>query len=204
VTNPSTGSGQGDAGSQRSDGAYGVIASGESLAAKRYALAAFDIAKEHGDIDVWADALSQTAEFMSDPEVRRVLENTRVSQEPKQRLIEAALADLPALPLNLARLLVRKHRTALAGEIAVQFNQLVEAERGITHARAVTAVPLSNAERAALEQRLEAQTGRKVILDIEVDPALLGGLVVQIGDRLVDASTRARLQAMRESLVGAL
>jgi len=203
VTNLPTGSGSNDA-APRSETKAAVIASGDSLAAKRYALAALDIAKEHGTIAEWADALSQIGEFMTDPGVRRVLENTRVSQGPKQNLVNQALADLPVLPLNLARLLVRKHRTALAGEISSQFDRLVEADSGIEHARAVTAVPLSDAERVALEQRLQDQTGHRVILDIEVDPALLGGLVVQIGDRLIDASMRARLQAMRESLVGAL
>jgi F-type H+-transporting ATPase subunit delta len=179
-------------------------ASGETLAARRYALAAFEIAKERGEIDAWRDAMDQIAEFMTDPEVRRVLENTRVGQEPKQRLIATALADLPTLPLNLARLLVRKHRTALAGDIAVAFRQLIEDERGITRAHARTAVPLSEVEIEALARRLEAQTGHEVILDVEVDPSVLGGVVVQIGDRLIDASTRARLQALRENLVGAL
>jgi F-type H+-transporting ATPase subunit delta len=203
VTNLPTGPGSAD-GTPRVEAKAAVIASGDSLAAKRYALAALDIAKEHGTIAEWADALSQIGEFMTDAGVRRVLENTRVSQGPKQNLVNQALADLPVLPLNLARLLVRKHRTALAAEIASQFDQLVELENGIEHARAITAVPLSDAERVALERRLQEQTGHRVILDIEVDPALLGGLVVQIGDRLIDASTRHRLQAMRESLVGAL
>jgi F-type H+-transporting ATPase subunit delta len=181
-----------------------VFASGETLAAKRYALAAFQIAKEHGDIDAWRDAMTQIAEFMSDPEVRRVLENTRVGQDPKQRLIGAALGDLPPMSLNLARLLVRKHRTALAQDIAVAFNQMIEEERGVTRAHARTAVPLSDTEVTELARRLREQTGHEVILDVEVDPSVLGGVVVQIGDRLIDASTRARLQAMRESLVGAL
>jgi F-type H+-transporting ATPase subunit delta len=181
-----------------------AIASGETLAAKRYALAAFQIAQERGDVEAWRSAMDQIAEFMGDSEVRRVLENTRVGQDPKQRLIGAALGDLPELPLNLARLLVRKHRTALAGEIAYAFSQLIEEERGITHAHARTAVPLNEAEVADLAQRLQQQTGHEVILDVEVDPTVLGGVVVQIGDRLIDASTRARLQAMRESLVGAL
>jgi F-type H+-transporting ATPase subunit delta len=176
--------------------------SGEAIAAKRYALAALDLANENGDAKAWQEALVQIAEFMGDPEVRRVLENTRVSQEPKQRLINAALGDLPALPLNLARLLVRKNRTALAGDIALTFNRLLEEEKGIARARATTAVPLSDAERDALVSRLREQTGQDVILDVEVDPSLIGGVVVQIGDRLIDASTRAKLQAMREALVG--
>jgi F-type H+-transporting ATPase subunit delta len=183
---------------------YQKIATGETLAAKRYALAAFQIAQEQGNVEAWRDGLAQIAEFMGDPEVRRVLENTRVTPEPKQRLIEAALGDIDPMPLNLARLLLRKHRTALAGEIAFAFGQLIETDRGITHAVARTAVPLSDTEKADLARRLQEQTGKEVILQVEVDPSVLGGVVVQIGDRLFDASTRAKLRAMRESLVGAL
>jgi F-type H+-transporting ATPase subunit delta len=179
-------------------------AEGENLAAKRYAMAAFELAQEHNDTDAWLKAVRQIAEFMGDPSVRRVLENTRVSQDPKQRLIEAALNDLPQLPLNLAKLLVRKNRTELAVDIADQFEQLMEHQRGVSRARATTAVPLSDAERTALSQRLAEQTGGEVILETAVDPELLGGVVVQIGDRLIDASTRARLRALRSSLVNAV
>jgi F-type H+-transporting ATPase subunit delta len=174
------------------------------LAAKRYALAAFEIAGESGTLDAWSNAIGQIAEFMGDAEVKRVLENTRVSQDAKQRLIDAAFSDLPPLPLNLARLLVRKGRTALASAIAEEFARLVEEQRGIARARATTAVPLNEAEREALAQRLRQQTGRDIVLETEVDERLLGGVVVQIGDRLVDASTRAKLQALRQRLVGSL
>jgi F-type H+-transporting ATPase subunit delta len=181
-----------------------ITVSGDSLAAKRYALAALELAQERGDADAWLDAIRQIADFMGDREVRRVLENTRVSRDPKQRLVETALSDLPPLPLNLARLLVRKNRTSLAGEIAAQFEQLLEAQRGISRARAVTAVPMGDAERDALSRRLQEQTGREVVLETSVDPGLLGGLVVQVGDRLIDASTKAKLRALRESLVRAM
>jgi F-type H+-transporting ATPase subunit delta len=177
---------------------------GVNLAAKRYAVAAFELAQEHNDSDAWLSAVRQIAEFMGDTEVKRVLENTRVGQEPKQRLIEAALGDLPALPLNLARLLVRKNRTALAVDIAGQFERLLEEQRGVARARATTAVPLGDGEREALSQRLAQQTGGEILLETAVDPELLGGVVVQIGDRLIDASTRAKLRALRTSLTRAL
>jgi len=176
---------------------------GENLAAKRYAVAAFELAQENNDSDAWLNAVRQIAEFMGDPEVKRVLENARVSQEPKQRLIDAALGDLPALPLNLARLLVRKNRTALAVDIATQLGQLLEQQRGVSRARATTAVPLGDAEREALSQRLAQHTGGEVVLETAVDPALLGGVVVQIGDRLIDASTRSKLRALRDNLTRA-
>ncbi len=198
MTNPSTGSGQAP------DEATQAKVDGENLAAKRYAVAAFELAQERNESDAWLDAVRHIAEFMGDPEVRRVLENTRVGQEPKRRLIDAALSDLPALPLNLARLLVRKNRTALAVDIAAQFEQLLERQRGVARARATTAVPLGNAERDALSQRLAQQTGGEVVLETAVDPELLGGVVVQIGDRLIDASTRAKLRALKDNLSRAL
>jgi F-type H+-transporting ATPase subunit delta len=197
LTNASTGQGA------ASDGAQ-LVASGESLAAKRYALAAFELAQERGELDVWQTAVRQIADFMGDPEVRRVLDNNRVGQAPKMNLVASALADLPGMALNLARLLVRKNRTGLAVEIADQFDRLVEQQKGISRARAVTAVALGDSEREALIQNLRKQTGREIILETEVDPELLGGVVVQIGDRLIDASTRSKLRALRDNLIRAV
>jgi F-type H+-transporting ATPase subunit delta len=180
----------------------GSLVPGTEAAAKRYARAAFELATERAEAAAWTTALEQMGEFMRDAEVRRVLENTRVAQDAKQQLINAALGDLPPLPLNLARLLVRKSRTALAADIVTEFKRLVEEAQGVAHARATTAVALSEADRGALARRLQERTGRQIVLETEVDPRLVGGVVIQIGDRLVDASTRARLEALRESLTG--
>ena len=174
------------------------------LAAKRYAQAAFELALEAATLDQWAGALGQIASFMGEGNAASVLENTRVPVEDKQRLIDAALQDLPPLPLNLARLLVRKGRTALAGDISTEFKILSEQGQGISRARAFTAVPLDDFAREALTKRLQEQTGRSIILEAEIDPNLIGGLVIQLGDKLVDVSTKARLQALRESLTGAV
>jgi F-type H+-transporting ATPase subunit delta len=178
--------------------------SGQGNVARRYARAAFELAQAQGDSKSWVAALEQTADFMSDPEVQRVLENTRVEAEAKQRLVVAALSDQPGLVLNLARLLVRKNRTSLAREISEQFKRLVDDASGVERARATTAVALSAEDRQRLIDQLRQQTGHDVVLETAVDPSLLGGVVVQIGDRLVDASTRARLSALRDSLSGAV
>jgi F-type H+-transporting ATPase subunit delta len=176
-----------------------VADKGESLAAKRYAQAAFELAGP--DLAGWQRAIEEIAEFMGDDEVRKVLESTRIPQDPKMRLVAAALADLPAMPLNLARLLVRKSRTALAPSIAEQFRAMVQAQQGVQKAHATTAVPLTSAETEALAQRLQVSTGHPVELETDVDPDLLGGVVVQIGDRLIDASVRGKLDALRKTLV---
>ncbi len=106
--------------------------------------------------------------------------------------------------MNFARLLVRKGRTALATDIASEFHILLEEQQGISRAHATTAVPLTDAERETLTESLREQTGNQIVLETDVDPAMLGGVIVQIGDRLVDASTRAKLEALRQNLVGSL
>ena len=174
------------------------------LAARRYAQAAFELAMQDGSTDAWSAALDAIAAFMSEADVKSALENTRFAQESKLQLVNAGLNDLPRLPLNLARLLARKGRTNLAGDIATAFKELVEGSKGIAHAHARTAVALNAAQRDAMAQSLGESTGKEVILETEVDPAVLGGVIIQIGDRLIDASTRARLAALRESLVGAV
>ncbi len=179
------------------------MASGD-LGAKRYAQAAFELASESGSLNDWSVALSEIGEFMANPEVARVLENTRIAPAAKLSLIDQALGTLPPVAVNLARLLVQKGRTRLATEIAVEFRRLADVSQGIEHAKAVTAVPLTEPEREALVTRLQSQTGKRIMLETEVNPNLIGGLLLQIGDRMVDSSTRARLHALRENLVGSV
>ena len=174
------------------------------LAAKRYAEAAFQIALEKGNLDEWSAAISEIAAMYSEAEVKAVLENSRMSLEAKYQLIDKLLTDLQSPQRNLARLLVRKSRVGLVKEIAEEFSSMVEEREGIVRAKVFTAVPITDSERAQILQALRQRTGREVILDVEVDPELLGGIVIQMGDRLIDASTRARLESLRESLVGAV
>ena len=118
------------------------------------------------------------------------------------RLVAAALADLPALPLNLARAArAQVPHGAGAGDCRAVPGHGRRRNRVCRRAHATTAVPLTSAEREALAQRLEASTGHPVELETDVDPELLGGVVVQIGDRLIDASVRGRLDALRKTLV---
>lgn len=174
------------------------------LAAKRYAQAAFEIARERDELAAWHNAMASISAFLTVPDVKAAMEDARIPLDAKLRVAEQSLTDLGVTQLNFARILVRKGRIVLAAEIADEFNRLVEESEGIVRAIARTAVALSDAERGQLQQNLELRTGKRVLLETEVDPLLLGGLVVQIGDQLIDASTRARLSSLRESLVGAV
>ncbi len=107
--------------------------------------------------------------------------------------------------LNLIGLMLRRGRIDQLPRLAAEFRRLDNARQGITIATATSATALSPDEVRALTQRMEQFTGGRVELDLQVDPSLLGGLVVRVGDRLIDGSVRGRLERLRNQLVsGAL
>ena len=107
--------------------------------------------------------------------------------------------------LNLIGLMLRRGRIQELPRLAAEFRRLDNARQGITVATAISAAPLTQDEIRALTERLEEFTGGRVELDVQVDPSLLGGLVVRVGDRMIDGSVRGRLERLRNQLVsGAL
>jgi F-type H+-transporting ATPase subunit delta len=172
-------------------------------AAKRYAEAVLQLAKEQGRLEEWAQYLDVIAQAMGQPEVARALDDARLPLEVRLRVVDEAMAGLDPLARNLAKLLVLKGRASLAPEIARAYREMVDRERGIVHALVKTAIPLEEGEREELRGRLEAALGRPVVLEAQVDESIISGLVLQIGDRVIDASTRAQLQALRRHLAEA-
>jgi F-type H+-transporting ATPase subunit delta len=171
-------------------------------AAKRYAQAAFEVALQRGTLDRWVEDLQLIAAVMGDASALALLSNTKVPLARRYRLLEATLTDIDPQAMNLAKLLVAKGRAGLAPQIAEAYRGLVDEHRGIAHATVVTAVPLSNAERKVVEEKLGEMTGKQVITHLEVEPDIVGGLVARIGDKVIDGSTRGKLLALRRSLAG--
>jgi F-type H+-transporting ATPase subunit delta len=172
-------------------------------AARRYAEAAYLLARQDGTADTWLEGLRSIETLFGDPEAEGFFANTRVSAEAKRQLVEKSLAGIDAKVLNLALLLLKRGRTQLGPQIAQAYREILDRERGISHATVTSAVPLSDSERTAVEERLQELAGGPVTVQAEVDEDILGGLVVRIGDRLIDGSTRSRLQALKQRLEGA-
>ncbi len=169
--------------------------------ARRYAEAAFEIALRDDTVDAWLEQLTQLGRATSDPGVVRTLENPRVPFDARH----AALLDVlqgRALPqvANLVGLIVRRRRVDSLADVAREFRRLYNRRVGIVEATATSALPLEPAEVTALRQRLEQMTEGKVELQFEVDPRLLGGVQVRIGDLLIDGSVRGRLERLRSRL----
>lgn len=172
-------------------------------AARRYAEAAYQIAREKGLEDAWREGLTAISALYGDPAAEAFLANSSVPPEQKQQLVGKALAGVDQNVRNLALLLLRRRRTQLGPQIAVAYDEILDKAKGVSHAFVTSAVALTDDEKRDVEQKLREITGGDVILNTSVDESIIGGLVVRIGDRLIDGSTRGRLMALKERLAEA-
>ena len=175
-------------------------------AARRYAEAAFEVAQRDGTVEMWRSELDAAGEIAADDQVGRMLGNPAVALETRIEMAESIFGKTVSKPvLNLIGLMLRRGRIEQLPRVAAEYRRLDNARQGITLATATSAAPLSPDEIRALTARMEELTGGRVELDLRTDPSLLGGLVVRIGDRLIDGSVRGRLERLRNQLVsGAL
>ena len=174
-------------------------------AAKRYASAAFELATEAGTTDSiahWRADLADVATVLTSSDAATLLADGRVPLEDRLKMVERIL-DIQPLALNLAKLLISKGRTRDAGAVADAFNRMADDQAGIAHATVTTAVALTEEQRRGIEQQLSTRLGKTVRAVALVDPALIGGIIVRVGDKLVDGSVRTRLRMLRRELEGA-
>ena len=171
-------------------------------AAKRYAQAAFELARDRNELDAWERDLGSLADALASPEALAFVSSRQLKAEAKLEFLRRASGEPAPLVWNLVRLLSTKGRLALLPQIVEQFQELLDEHRGIAHAAVATAVPLSDDERQALSRRLSELTGKQVLVEVHEVPEILGGLIARIGDRLIDGSTRSKLIALKRQLAG--
>jgi F-type H+-transporting ATPase subunit delta len=170
-----------------------------TAAAKRYARAVFELAQQEEQIDQWARRLERIRELFSDPGVAAVLRNPTIDR--KQR--EAFVLDVPEFDgptTNLARLLIESGRIDEAAAIEDEFQRLADEAAGRVRATATTAIELAGRDRERVAEQLSKELKRDVRLTVVVDPRVIGGMRLQYGDHVVDATVAARLEQLRRRL----
>ena len=175
---------------------------GTSRAARRYARAVFELASEEKRVDEWQAQLAALRVVMSDPEVADVLANPTIPSEERMKLLSAT-GGLSQEAVNLARLLVESDRVRDIDGVAEEFDAMADEAAGRVRATVTTAVQLDQDDRARVARELSKRLGKEVSMSVVVDPRILGGLKLQYGDRLVDASVATRLQQLRRRLADA-
>lgn len=171
-------------------------------AAKRYGQAAFDVARENNLIDEWDRDMASLGEVLSDPEMMEYFQSPAVRHSAKVAALEEMLpAEHQTLLRNLLLLLMERRRFHAVPEVAAVFREMVLESRGIAVARVTTAVELSEDERSLVRDRLSTVLGKDIELIPQVDPSIIGGIVAQVGDDLLDGSVRSQLTLLRRQMV---
>jgi F-type H+-transporting ATPase subunit delta len=167
---------------------------------RRYAQAYFDLARQERTIPQRRDDLVRAVETLSTPEVAGALANPRLGLSDRTRLALAVLDGVGEPARNLARLLIERNRLAVLGDLVETYDILSDRESGVVRAAVTTAVPVDEDLRTEITQALGKKLGAAVETEVHQDPAILGGLIIRIGDRVIDDSIRSRLQQLGAAL----
>ena len=175
----------------------------QGASARRYAEAAFDLAKKQGKLDRWLSDLRTAAGILGDPRLMAALDNPKAPRARKRQYLDSAFTvTLDPMVHNLLYMLVDRGRIGLIGRIADEFVSLYNREMGVVVAEVTTAVALSEAEQRKVREQLQRLTSaRQIDLRMHTDPRIIGGLVARVGDMLYDGSVRTRLSELQERLI---
>ena len=169
--------------------------------ARPYAVAAFQHAKAQGRLAQWSDMLAFVVEVYGDDVMQAALHNPQLTKDDIQRMLLAVCGErIDGAARNLLFVLVQNRRLGALPAVRALFEELKADHENQVEARIETAFPLSEDEQRMLIRRLEARTGHRVKASVGVVPELIGGVRVQVGDELWDASVRGQLETMAMAL----
>ena len=175
----------------------------DTTIARNYAETLLALARKAGDTTAWGTMIGDVADAMErDPKLRHFLESPRVGVEQKNAILGRAFQDrMPRLFVRFLQALVKNRRQLLIPHIAIAYRDLLDEVEGRVHARVTLAKEPTEAETAAIAQQLGKALGKTVVPHVAINPAILGGVVVRVGDRVMDGSVRRRLATLRNRLV---
>lgn len=166
----------------------------ESLTiARPYAEAVFKLARDAGTLPGWSDALARLAAVAGNDTALELLGNPRLSAVQVADLVADAAGKLDPQQRNFVQVLADNERLAVLPDIARHFDVLRSAHENVVDAHVASAFPMSDAQVADVTGTLQAKYGRAVKVTVSVDPELIGGVAVRVGDEVIDASVRGKL-----------
>jgi len=172
-----------------------------TTATRRYAEAAFQIASRDGALDAWSEGLDLAARLVGDERVAAIVDNPARPYSERLELLHRLLEGrVPEGVLRLAALLAERTRVERLPGVAAEYRRLLDRQRGVVEARVTSAAPLTTDETDSVRAWVARTTGATVSLSATVDETLIGGLTVRVGDTLMDASVRGRLERLRIQL----
>ena len=172
----------------------------QQLSGKRYAQAIFDLALENNQVEQWGEDLAVVAEAFENADFAALMKHADMASVDKLAATATVLAGVNAMVRNLVDLLVSKNSVDSIVGVYAGYIELLDNHLGRQRVEVTTAVPLESAEADRINSFVAGLVRREVVLTTNVDESIIGGLVIQIGDRLLDGSTKARLDGLRNRL----
>jgi len=172
--------------------------------AQVYSRALFDVAKEHDKLDVVRDQLGEFADALDGSRDLQVfLFSPYFSTDEKKEGLRKAVQDGDESLMNFLELLLEKHRMPAIFRIRRQYDELWEAENRLLPVQVTSAIELEDSTVSQIGDAIGEQTGQRIELTREVDPDILGGIVLRVGNSVLDASIRHRLEQLRKQVATA-
>lgn len=169
--------------------------------ARPYAEAAFAVARDANALPAWSAMLRYASAVVADPAMARALDNPKLTAGSKEALLLSVCGDkLDAAGRRFVGVLVDADRVALLPQIAALFDARRNDAEGVAIARIDSAFALTDAQVAEFRTALERRFGKKIEATVNVDPSLVGGARITVGDTVIDASVQAQLQSMANQL----
>jgi F-type H+-transporting ATPase subunit delta len=169
--------------------------------ARRYAEAVFELGSEPDTLDSWLADVRLIADYFANHQLAFILNEPNVRFERKEAIVRDLLGGkVKQEGLGLALSLVESGAVSLAPRVRDEFERLYNDRRGQAVAYITSAAPLDDAMRASLTSQVQSLTGKRILLREKVDPGLLGGVIVRVGDTLIDGSVRRRLELLRRRI----
>ena len=173
--------------------------------AGRYASALFDLARDERQIDAVGRSLDSLVQALTDSrDFSLLVESPLIGRDEAGKAFDAIAAklSLDRITANFLGVLARNGRKGQLRAVARLFKRLASEHRGETTAEVITARPLGDDQMAQLKQQLRARAGRDVAIETQVDPSILGGIVVKLGSQMIDASIRTKLNRLAQAMKG--
>jgi len=169
--------------------------------ARNYAETLFELATAAGAVEPWSVLMDETAAAMSTPSIEAMLMSPRVPRQEKIRIVTEALAGAPRTFVLYMGAVINRNRQSLVGMIADEYRAMADAQLGRVRAGITLASEADPLTRSVIVERLAKSLGKDVIAGFVTDPAILGGTIVRIGDRVYDGSLKKRLSRLRQQLL---
>ena len=170
------------------------------VSGRRYGQAIFELAQEQGETGQWGQDVALVAEAFTDSDFNALLKHAGVSAEDKRSAVDTVLGGVNPMVRNMVNLLVARGLVDAIPEACEEYTELLDRQEGRQRVEVTTAVALTDDELRRITDFISGLIRQEVVVTARVDEEVLGGLVIQIGDRLLDGSARARLDGLRERL----